>query len=105
MYSDCDDHVVGNEDCLYLNIYTHTTNVSANLDVLVHIHGGAFMFGGGAGYGPYIIMDRNIVYVNFNYRLGPLGNESAYKPANAKPVLKITNFIISHIGNFTIREM
>ncbi|KAH1012829.1 venom carboxylesterase-6 [Dendroctonus ponderosae] len=65
--------VHGNEDCLYVNIYTHTTNLSANLDVLVHIHGGAFMFGGGGSYGPYIIMDRNIVFVTFNYRLGPLG--------------------------------
>lgn len=31
------------------------------------------MFGGSRSYGPKIIMDRNIIFVNFNYRLGPLG--------------------------------
>lgn len=65
--------VQGDEDCLYVNIYTHSVSAKANLDVLVHIHGGAFMFGKGANYGPDIIMERDIVYVNFNYRLGALG--------------------------------
>ncbi|CAH1134589.1 unnamed protein product [Ceutorhynchus assimilis] len=65
--------VQGDEDCLYVNIYTHSISAEANLDVLVHIHGGAFMFGKGANYGPDIIMERDIVYVNFNYRLGALG--------------------------------
>lgn len=31
------------------------------------------MFGAGSSYGPNIIMDRPIVFVNLNYRLGPLG--------------------------------
>ncbi|KAL1506091.1 hypothetical protein ABEB36_005519 [Hypothenemus hampei] len=56
-----------------MNIYMKRVDPNANLDVLVHIHGGAFMFGRGASYGPDIIMDRDIVFVNFNYRLGPLG--------------------------------
>lgn len=42
---------------------------------MVHIHGGAFMFGQGANYGPGIIMDRDIIYVNLNYRVGPLGRK------------------------------
>lgn len=31
------------------------------------------MFDHGALYGPDIILDRDLVYVNINYRLGPLG--------------------------------
>lgn len=63
----------GDEDCLHINVYTHSLSQTENLDVLVHIHGGAFMFGQGSHYGPEIIMDRNIVFVNLNYRVGPLG--------------------------------
>lgn len=33
------------------------------------------MFNAGSAYGPGIIMDRDIVYINMNYRLGPLGEE------------------------------
>lgn len=65
--------VHGDEDCLHVNVYTKSLNQTANRPVLVHVHGGAFMFGRGASYGPEIIMDREVVYVNFNYRLGPLG--------------------------------
>lgn len=50
-----------------------TLNQSAALDVVVFIHGGAFMFGSGHSYGEKFIMDRDVVFVNFNYRLGPFG--------------------------------
>lgn len=43
------------------------------LDVLVFIHGGAFMFLEGSGYRPDYILDKDIVLVTFNYRLGPIG--------------------------------
>lgn len=72
------NYCIGDEDCLHVNVYTHTTDPEANLDVLVHIHGGAFMFGAGSSYGPNIIMDRPIVFVNLNYRLGPLGAFTVY---------------------------
>lgn len=65
---------LGDEDCLYLNIYTPILSQSANLDVLVYIHGGAFMFLYGGFQQPDYIMDKNLVYVSLNYRLGPLGN-------------------------------
>lgn len=76
---------IGQEDCLYLNVYTPTLNQSAALDVVVFIHGGAFMFGSGHSYGEKIIMDRDIVFVNFNYRLGPFGfmsTEDTIVPGN-----------------------
>lgn len=45
-----------------------------NKDVSIHIHGGAFMFGSGDRYKPDYLMDHDdIIYVSFNYRLGPLG--------------------------------
>lgn len=68
-----EDYVIGDEDCLYLNIYTPEINQLALLDVIIFIHGGAFMFNNGGTYGPKILMDRNVVYVSLNYRLGPLG--------------------------------
>lgn len=64
---------LGDEDCLYLNIYTSDVNAKKKLNVLVYIHGGAFMYGWGGLYGPEIIMNRDVVFINLNYRLGPLG--------------------------------
>lgn len=69
--------LTGSEDCLYLNVYTPARVAgrpdTGPLPVLVHIHGGAFMFGSGALYGADNLMDRDLVYVTFNYRLGVLG--------------------------------
>ena len=64
---------LGDEDCLYLNIYTPNLDKNANLDVVVYIHGGAFMFNWGGLHGPDYLLDENVVFVNLNYRLGPLG--------------------------------
>lgn len=45
------------------------------LDVVIHIHGGAFMIGSPAMMaGPDYIMDRDVIYVSLNYRLGVLGS-------------------------------
>ncbi|RZC40528.1 COesterase and/or Abhydrolase 3 domain containing protein [Asbolus verrucosus] len=79
------DPVIGDEDCLYLNIYTPTLDQNAKLDVIVHIHGGAFMYNWGAAQGPEYILDKDVVYINFNYRLGPLGflsTENQVVPGN-----------------------
>ncbi|KAF2892558.1 hypothetical protein ILUMI_13618 [Ignelater luminosus] len=67
--------VIGDEDCLYLNIYIPRENPQPNdnLDVVVFIHGGAFMFGNPLLGGPEFLMDRDIVYVNLNYRVGLIG--------------------------------
>lgn len=65
--------VIGQEDCLTLNIYTPQLSQTASLNVIVQIHGGAFIFGAGHFYGPKLLMDNDVVYVSLNYRLGPLG--------------------------------
>ncbi|XP_075234816.1 venom carboxylesterase-6-like [Lycorma delicatula] len=67
--------VVGSEDCLFLNIYKPSTSIKDGslYDVVVHIHGGAFMFFAARGFTPDKLMNHDIVFVSFNYRLGPLG--------------------------------
>lgn len=66
--------ILGQEDCLFVNIYTPLNATSkSKLDVIIHIHGGAFMFGGGHVWSPHFLLDHNVVYINLNYRLGPLG--------------------------------
>jgi hypothetical protein len=50
---------------------------------MVWIHGGAFYMGSGNGendrFGPGYILDRDVVLVTFNYRLGPLGEYRNFK--------------------------
>ncbi|KAF5304024.1 hypothetical protein FQA39_LY01809 [Lamprigera yunnana] len=65
----------GKEDCVYLNVYLPKTQPipKENLHVIVHLHGGAFVAGSSHSAGPAFLMDKDIVYVNFNYRLGIFG--------------------------------
>ncbi|KAJ8971743.1 hypothetical protein NQ314_000556, partial [Rhamnusium bicolor] len=73
----CDyyNYFSGDEDCLYLNIFVPTQgNDQQALDVVIHIHGGGFMFGSGHDFlDPKYVMDRDIILVTINYRLGVLG--------------------------------
>ena len=64
----------GQEDCLYLNIWTTDLHPTANRPVLIYFHGGSNM----AGYSqltplgpPFAPM--GLVVVTANYRLGPFG--------------------------------
>ncbi|XP_021372330.1 uncharacterized protein LOC110462619 isoform X1 [Mizuhopecten yessoensis] len=69
--------VVGTEDCLHLNVWTPTNMMSANLSVMVFIHGGSLQIGNGdmPGYAPteQLARDTNTVYVSMNYRLQAFG--------------------------------
>ncbi|XP_052753166.1 venom carboxylesterase-6-like [Galleria mellonella] len=65
--------VTGSENCLYVNVHTANLNPEKLLPVVVFIHGGAFMYGSGYHYGPFLLMDRDLVVVTLHYRLGPLG--------------------------------
>ncbi|KAK5648891.1 hypothetical protein RI129_003783 [Pyrocoelia pectoralis] len=68
--------IMGTEDCLYLYIYIpwNKFSVDENLDVIVHIHGGAFMLGAPKFLGGYqYITDKDVVFVSFNYRVGIFG--------------------------------
>ncbi|XP_015112049.1 venom carboxylesterase-6-like [Diachasma alloeum] len=80
--------VIGSEDCLYLNIYTPSKtpkNKSKLLPVFFWIYGGSFQSGDGHGQGSSYLMNRDLVFVNFNYRLNILGflsTEDAVVPGN-----------------------
>ncbi|XP_063867418.1 cholinesterase 1-like [Scylla paramamosain] len=66
----------GQEDCLYLNVYTPRPYKS-NLPVMVFIHGGAYMVGSAMGsYPPMLpapLVQKDVVVVAMNYRIGALG--------------------------------
>lgn len=65
--------LLGSENCLYVCVYTPKLDSNALLPVVVFIHGGVFMFGAGSEYDVSYLMDRDMIYVGINYRLGPLG--------------------------------
>ena len=64
---------VVSEDCLYLNVWAKPGLRDA--PVVVFIHGGGFFVGAGSMpiYGGEHLAERDVVVVNFNYRLGALG--------------------------------
>ncbi|XP_037024082.1 esterase FE4-like [Bradysia coprophila] len=60
------------EDCLYMNVFSK--NLTGSMPVIVYIHGGSFAYGDAKSQaGPQYLMDREVVLVSFNYRLGALG--------------------------------
>lgn len=85
--------IIGNEDCLLLNVYTpQMPDETTGLPVLVFIHGGGFRFGSANQYGVRIInlsdsrdinfrffmkpdplTSKKIIFVPIQYRLGTLG--------------------------------
>ncbi|XP_055386697.1 juvenile hormone esterase-like [Condylostylus longicornis] len=63
------------EDCLNLNVYTQSTLKSNLAPVIAFIHPGGLYVGSALSnfIGPEYLMNKNIVLVTFNYRLGTLG--------------------------------
>jgi para-nitrobenzyl esterase len=63
------------EDCLYLNIWTTAASSSERRPVIVWSYGGAYS--GGAGslpqYDGEALAKKGVVFVTYNYRLGPFG--------------------------------
>ncbi|CAH2233188.1 jg13120 [Pararge aegeria aegeria] len=75
------DILVGDNECLTLNVFKSatkseiTTSVKASADVLFHIHDSSFSSGSGDPliYGPQGLVDKDVILVLPNYRLGALG--------------------------------
>ncbi|KAF2892970.1 hypothetical protein ILUMI_13204 [Ignelater luminosus] len=69
--------VKGNEDCLYLNVYKPQITQSKGklLPVLFHIYAGGFTSGNANPdvYGPDILLDKDVILVSPNSRIGLLG--------------------------------
>lgn len=90
------DSYKGEEDCLFLNVYTKylpNKNSHPRLPVMVWIHGGGFTFGSGNAflYGPDFLVAEDVVLVTINYRLGPLGFLSVGRDAPGNAGLKVSD--------------
>nr|XP_018899849.1 PREDICTED: carboxylesterase 1E [Bemisia tabaci]XP_018899850.1 PREDICTED: carboxylesterase 1E [Bemisia tabaci] len=75
-YDTSNRQVIGNEDCLFLNIYTpkkSSKTAEESYPVLFWIHGGGFVSGSSAQFEPKSLVKNNIIVVTTQYRLGSLG--------------------------------
>ncbi|XP_067008035.2 juvenile hormone esterase-like [Anabrus simplex] len=98
----------GEEDCLFLNIYTPQLPDSSPLKpVMVYVHGGGFAAGSGnkKHQNPELLIDTGVVYVSFNYRLGPFGfltTQDSAIPGNAgmKDQVQALRWIQKNIAAF-----
>ena len=67
------------EDCLFLNVFTPNSSGNHDFDhdgpqpVMVWIHGGALVVGESDAYDATKLVQRGVVVVTVNYRLGALG--------------------------------
>lgn len=68
--------IFGSEDCLQLNVFTKNIPLNETIElkpVIAFIHGGGFAGGTAMNHGPEYLMDRDIVLVTIQYRLGAFG--------------------------------
>ncbi|MBY8861820.1 carboxylesterase family protein [Nocardia sp. CA2R105] len=64
----------GNEDCLFLNVWTPARSAGHERAVMVWFPGGAFSVGDGASYDPSrLVAAGDMIVVTVNYRLGAPG--------------------------------
>ncbi|XP_034230889.1 glutactin-like isoform X2 [Thrips palmi] len=71
-----EDQSVDIEDCLTLNVYTPVRPSTCGgrlLPVMFYIHGGSWRVGTAEDFRPHYLVDRDVVLVVIQYRLGPLG--------------------------------
>ncbi|CAH0552750.1 unnamed protein product [Brassicogethes aeneus] len=100
--------IIGQEDCLYAYVYVPLKKLdpSNKLNVIVHIHGGAFMLGSPNSFiDPDMLMDHDVIFVLFNYRLGPLGflssgDDALPENVGMKDQVLALKWIGEHIQNF-----
>lgn len=64
----------GEEDCLFLNVYTPANDASADLPVMVWLHGGGLVDGESDDYDPRPLVEKGeVIVVTLNYRLNAFG--------------------------------
>ncbi|XP_063836525.1 juvenile hormone esterase-like isoform X2 [Ostrinia nubilalis] len=97
---------VGDENCLYLNVYTPNLD-GAFLPVMIYIHGGGFKNGSGSSslYGGDFLVEKDVVVVTINYRLGALGFLALNTPevpgnAGLKDIVQAIRWVKDNIHNF-----
>lgn len=68
--------LVGDDDCLFINVYTPDLNKDAKRAVMVWFHPGGFNAGSGDDdlFGPDFLIEKDVILVTMNFRLGAVGN-------------------------------
>lgn len=100
-------YIEGDENCLFLNIYTKSLQSNSKLPVMVYIHGGGYLSGSGDSnfLGPQYFLQHDVLLVTFNYRLEVLGFlclDTPEVPGNAglKDQLAALRWVKDNIRNF-----
>ncbi|XP_065209349.1 juvenile hormone esterase-like [Planococcus citri] len=100
-------HLSGQEDCLYLNVYTPKITNETLLPVMVYTYGGRFLFGNARShqYGAHYFMDRDVILITFHYRLGVFGflsTEDEIIPGNygLKDEVAVLEWVQKYIDDF-----
>lgn len=95
----------GNEDCLFLNVYT--PNIVGSRAVMVYVHGGSFSGGNGDSfiYGPDFFVNEGVLLVTMNYRIGALGflstgDSAAQGNYGLKDIVMSLRWVRENIGGF-----
>ncbi|KAJ4435296.1 hypothetical protein ANN_17906 [Periplaneta americana] len=94
------------EDCLNLNVYTPKLgNSTPGVAVMVYIHGGSFRVGSAQEFWPSYLLEKEVVLVVPQYRLGPLGFLSLQTedvPGNVGllDLLLALRWVQTHISHF-----
>lgn len=89
--------VIGEEDCLYLNVWRPNTT-DANLPVMVYVHGGGNRNDSGNNYvGDKLATAANAIVITINYRLDVLGYLTT-------PALRTGN-AVDDSGNFALLDI
>lgn len=94
------NRLVGDEDCLYLNVWAPATAASSPRPVVVWIHGGGFTAGQGAytdHEGAVLARRQDVVVVSMNYRLGVFG-------FLAHPALSVEDAAHPGSGNYGLQD-
>ncbi|KAG7212395.1 hypothetical protein KM043_012714 [Ampulex compressa] len=108
---DTKGNVVGEEDCLYLNVFMPVLSgyqdKTDKFPVMVFVHGGAFNTGSSDStkYAPDYLMDQKLILVTLNYRLNVFGffsTASKASPGNygVKDILTGLHWIQENIESF-----
>lgn len=83
--------VAGNEDCLFLNVWSPPN--AQNLPVMLWLHGGGNSIGHGGSYnGARLAVDERVVVISINYRLGVLGWFNHQALDNGNPADRSGNY-------------
>jgi len=95
--------IIGNEDCLFLNIWAprqcHSAASNASCSVMFWIHGGSYVTGGTKDMfnGTQLAKEFGVIIVTVNYRLGILGFAGADALRTRDPSTNST-------GNYGIQD-